>query len=377
MSLEGGKLYVRILGHNMHRLQVAGILLAGALAFGTAGFALADNDNDNSGKGKGSVTSSLTVEERTLELKAHIKGLQDQIQAMLNLQIGLQTNKNDRKTASTTEEKKDLRQDMKDIMGDMRDVRSNAKAEVKFIRSLTRGMSGDDVRDLQELLAQDPSIYPEGLITGFFGPATERAMKKFQKKHGLEQAGIFGPRTRALIHKLFEGKWPPGILKHFGIFASTTGTTTPGSHITICHYPPGNSAAKQTLTIGIAALAAHLIHGDRLGACDTGTATTTPPTADTAAPTISAISAGSVSASTSVIVWTTNEPASSAVWYGTTTPVSASSPTLSSTNASLVTAHSINLSGLSASTTQYFVVESKDAANNTATSSTQSFITLP
>lgn len=346
--------------------------------FGAGGVAFAENDNENSGKGKGNnLSSSLTVEERALDLNTHIKSLQEQLQVMLKLQIDLQTNKGERKNASTTDEKKDLRQGMQSIMGEMKDVRSDAKVDVKFIRSLMRGMSGDDVRDLQEILAEDPSIYPEGLITGFFGPATERAMKKFQKKHGIEQAGIFGPRTRALIHNLFEGKWPPGILKRFGIFASTTATTTPGSQITICHYPPGNVSAKQTLTIGIAGLVAHLIHGDKLGACEGGTATTTPPVADTTAPTIMAISAGSVTASTSVIVWTTNEPANSTVWYGTTTPVLASSPTLSSTNASLVTAHSINLSGLSASTTQYFVVESKDAANNTATSSTQSFLTLP
>lgn len=358
----------------MHKLQVVGIAIVFAATLGAAGIAFAENENSNQGKGKGSEKSNMTDQERMVELKGHIKALQDQIQAMIKLGVDIGMKKDAWSSASSTDEKKDIKTEMRDIKHEMGDVRADAKVEVKFIRSLVRGMSGSDVRDLQELLAQDSDVYPEGLITGFFGPATERALKKLQKKHGIEQAGVFGPKSRALIHRLFDGKWPAGIMKRFGIFATTSGTTTPDALITICHYPPGNAAAKHTLTVGIAAFAAHLLHGDTLGACEGGgTATTTP---DTTAPTISAIATSSITASTSVIMWTTNEPSNSTIWYGTTSPIIASSPTLSSTDVSLVTAHNIMLSGLSASTTQYFVVESKDAAGNSATSSTQSFLTL-
>ena len=37
--------------------------------------------------------------------------------------------------------------------------------------------------------------------------------------------------------------------------------------VTLCHVPPGNPAATQTLVVGEAAVGAHLAHGDQLGAC--------------------------------------------------------------------------------------------------------------
>ena len=37
--------------------------------------------------------------------------------------------------------------------------------------------------------------------------------------------------------------------------------------VTICHFPPGNPANYQTITIGAAALSAHLAHGDFPGSC--------------------------------------------------------------------------------------------------------------
>ena len=39
------------------------------------------------------------------------------------------------------------------------------------------------------------------------------------------------------------------------------------SKVTLCHKPPGNPANAQTITVGQAAVAAHLAHGDYLGAC--------------------------------------------------------------------------------------------------------------
>lgn len=75
------------------------------------------------------------------------------------------------------------------------------KAELKFTRSLQKGVSGDEVKQLQEFLKQFPDIYPEGIVTGFFGSLTETAVKRFQEKHGIESVGIVGPRT---IQKLNE-----------------------------------------------------------------------------------------------------------------------------------------------------------------------------
>jgi hypothetical protein len=79
------------------------------------------------------------------------------------------------------------------------------KASVVFTTLIYRGSSGKSVTALQQFLAQDSTIYPEGLVTGFFGPATERAIGRFQQKYGIAGAGqpgygMLGPKTRAYIN---------------------------------------------------------------------------------------------------------------------------------------------------------------------------------
>lgn len=69
--------------------------------------------------------------------------------------------------------------------------------------SLRQGSSGDKVTKLQTALATDISIYPEGLITGTFGPLTEQAVKRFQTKYGVDPVGQVGPLTKAKIKIIF------------------------------------------------------------------------------------------------------------------------------------------------------------------------------
>ena len=99
-------------------------------------------------------------------------------------------------------------------------------------------------------------------------------------------------------------------------------------------------------------------------------------TTDTVAPVISGVTASSTTAAASTLLWTTDENADSTVWYGTTTPVAVGTGALTSTNASLITSHALGLTGLTASTTYYFLVVSKDGSGNSATSSESSFVTL-
>ena len=89
-------------------------------------------------------------------------------------------------------------------------------------------------------------------------------------------------------------------------------------------------------------------------------------------PVLSAISSGTPAATSTVITWTTDEPATSQVNYGTTT-----SDGIASSSATLVTSHSITLTGLTASSTYDFQVKSVDAEGNTSTSSNQTFTTQP
>lgn len=79
---------------------------------------------------------------------------------------------------------------------------ADLRGKVPTSQKLQKGAVGDEVKALQTLLKQFPDVYPEGLETGTFGPATERAIKKLQEKFGLEQVGNVGPETRKKLDAL-------------------------------------------------------------------------------------------------------------------------------------------------------------------------------
>lgn len=72
--------------------------------------------------------------------------------------------------------------------------------EAPFTGTLKVGSRGEQVKALQEFLKKYPDMYPEGLVTGYFGRLTESAVKRFQKKEAIEAIGIIGPITRAKLN---------------------------------------------------------------------------------------------------------------------------------------------------------------------------------
>lgn len=98
-------------------------------------------------------------------------------------------------------------------------------------RNLYRGMKGDGVRKLQELLARDPQIYPSGEATGYYGFLTQAAVQNFQCKYNLVCGGdpettgygIVGPKTMAKINEV------AGSMSGGGTGSSGTATTPPTS----------------------------------------------------------------------------------------------------------------------------------------------------
>jgi len=71
------------------------------------------------------------------------------------------------------------------------------------------GSIGAAVRTLQELLAREKDVYPDALVTGYFGPLTESAVQRFQLKHGVVLSnvdpgyGYVGPKTRAKLAEMY------------------------------------------------------------------------------------------------------------------------------------------------------------------------------
>lgn len=151
------------------------------------------------------------------------------IQALLNQinQLKIQIQELQLKLETIKEAKKEVQEIAKEI-----------KTTLKITKQMRLGMSGEEVKILQEILATDPNIYPEGLVTGYYGKLTEQAVKRLQKTLCLDQVGNVGPQTLAKINELItegagkSGKIPPGLLIAPGIqkklcLPSTT-STEPG-----------------------------------------------------------------------------------------------------------------------------------------------------
>ena len=144
---------------------------------------------------------------------------------------------------------KELQEQLTKLKSEVQEV----KEELKLTKNLYKGLSDEEVKKLQEFLKQYSEIYPEGLVTGFYGPLTEKAVKKFQEEHDIPATGLVGPLTRDKIKELSSEK-----------------------KVIICHYPPENPRNKLSLEIGESALQAHLAHGDAIGACPPESVPTVP-----------------------------------------------------------------------------------------------------
>jgi peptidoglycan hydrolase-like protein with peptidoglycan-binding domain len=73
---------------------------------------------------------------------------------------------------------------------------------------LDLGKKNSDVTNLQTFFRDNSTIYPEGLVTGYFGNLTRSSVIRFQAQNGIAQAGRVGPATRDRINTLINsGGW--------------------------------------------------------------------------------------------------------------------------------------------------------------------------
>lgn len=93
-------------------------------------------------------------------------------------------------------------------------------------------------------------------------------------------------------------------------------------------------------------------------------------TSDVTPPIISGVNVSSITTTSAVINWTTDEGSNSVVEYGLTTSYGSTT-----SNSTMVTSHSITLTSLTANTIYHYRVKSTDAAGNTATDVDHSFQT--
>ncbi|MBE0521153.1 MAG: PGF-pre-PGF domain-containing protein, partial [Candidatus Methanoperedenaceae archaeon] len=95
------------------------------------------------------------------------------------------------------------------------------------------------------------------------------------------------------------------------------------------------------------------------------------PMADTTSPDITDVASSSITSTSAAITWNTDEASTSLVEYGT----SSGAYTFNRSSTSFVTGHSMSLTGLSASTTYHYVVNSTDQSGNSAESTEKTFTT--
>lgn len=168
--------------------------------------------------------------------------------------------------------------------------------------NLSLGSSGSDVTELQQYLALHSEWYAEGVVSGYYGSLTERAVQKYQCARSIVCSGT----------------------------ANTTG------------YGNVGPATRAALNIDLG------VSGGSSG--------------DLSAPTMTTESV--VTASNSATInWATNEGARSRIMYNTVWPfLYATAPSVTSSTFGLT--HSITLTGLNPNTQYYYVRESVDAAGN-------------
>lgn len=123
--------------------------------------------------------------------------------------------------ASLDDEEKNESEQGRNTSGQMGKI-----ACIRILRDLGPGSRGDDVKDLQQMLAEEAENGFVGTTTGYYGPMTMKAMMRFQQRHGIASTtiGTVGPLTRGF----FERKCGKGLLKkmHEG-FSTTTLSQVP------------------------------------------------------------------------------------------------------------------------------------------------------
>lgn len=82
-------------------------------------------------------------------------------------------------------------------------VGSLARADAQTVNTqLDFGVHSNEVAKLQSFLAKSGVIYPEGIVSGYYGPLTQKAVMQFQTSYDLPQVGRVGPLTMAKINEL-------------------------------------------------------------------------------------------------------------------------------------------------------------------------------
>lgn len=185
------------------------------------------------------------------------------------------------------------------------------------------GMTNGNVTNIQTYLASNPSFYPEGLVTGYYGSLTVSAVQRFQAYYGIVSSG--SPTSTGY------GRVGPSTMSKMNELINNSGPVSQG---------------------------------------------------DISGPQLYSVTQ-SVNSNSATFSWNTNENATARIFYSTT-PVQfnegqadssgfgARTGQIASNDSSLRTSHSISMTGLMSNTTYYYTLVSTDASGNVSVSAPNS-----
>lgn len=141
------------------------------------------------------------------------------------------------------------------------DVKDNAAAVMSFLKEYDGNYSAlfDEKSGKLDPDSLKGIVAAAKICGGDVGGAGECAKKKHEEVYdqGKGWGSVLGPVAHADDEGGNQGKTEKSDAEEIGN----------AGKVTICHIPPGNPANAHTIEVGSPAVAAHLAHGDSLGAC--------------------------------------------------------------------------------------------------------------
>jgi len=165
-----------------------------------------------SGSGKSTISGSTTQKISTSSLTTINLDVQKVQQSITDLLSFIKSNPKD----PTIENKlSQIKQEIQNIILRLQQLISatNTTGGINkyiFTRNLYFGLRGDDVKKLQEFLSKNKEIYPEGIISGYYGYLTQKAVQRFQCKYNIvcygnsygSGYGVVDEKTRLKLNEL-------------------------------------------------------------------------------------------------------------------------------------------------------------------------------
>jgi peptidoglycan hydrolase-like protein with peptidoglycan-binding domain len=83
---------------------------------------------------------------------------------------------------------------------------AKASKNTLIASGLKLGSNGEQVKILQSALSTDKSLYPLGIVSGYFGDLTRQAVINFQQKYNLPQTGEVDQQTAEKFNEVYGDK---------------------------------------------------------------------------------------------------------------------------------------------------------------------------